>query len=57
MQYPVKALLVNNRLAQHALAKTQQSGFGGLLSFELKGGQEAGWRLIDATQLHSITAN
>ena len=42
---------------QHALAKKQQSDFGGLLSFELKGGQEAGWRLIDATQLLSITAN
>lgn len=42
---------------QHALAKKQQSGFGGLLSFELKGGKEEGWRLIDATQLLSITAN
>jgi O-succinylhomoserine sulfhydrylase len=44
--------------AQHALAKTQQSDFGGLLSFELKGGgQEAGWKLIEATRLISITAN
>ncbi|VAW51240.1 O-acetylhomoserine sulfhydrylase / O-succinylhomoserine sulfhydrylase [hydrothermal vent metagenome] len=42
---------------QHALAKTQQSDFGGLLSFELNGGKEEGWRLIDATQLLSITAN
>jgi len=42
---------------QHALAKTQQSGFGGLLSFELNGGQAEGWRLIDATKLLSITAN
>lgn len=42
---------------QHALAKTQQSGFGGLLSFELNGGKEEGWRLIDATKLLSITAN
>ncbi len=42
---------------QHALAKTQQSDFGGLLSFELNGGQEEGWRLIDATKLLSITAN
>ncbi len=42
---------------QHQLAKTQQSGFGGLLSFELKGGKQAGWKLIDATQLVSITAN
>ena len=42
---------------QHALAKTQQSGFGGLLSFELHGGKAEGWRLIDATKLLSITAN
>ena len=43
--------------SQHQLAKTQQSGFGGLLSFELKGGKDAGWDLIDATRLISITAN
>jgi O-succinylhomoserine sulfhydrylase len=42
---------------QHALAKKQQKGFGGLLSFEVKGGKEAAWRIIDATQLLSITAN
>ena len=42
---------------QHELAIRQQSGFGGLLSFELKGGKEAGWKLIDATRLISITAN
>jgi len=42
---------------QHALAKLQQSGSGGLLSFELNGGKEEGWRLIDATKLLSITAN
>jgi len=42
---------------QHQLAKSQQSDFGGLLSFELKGGQEAGWKLIDATRMISITAN
>jgi O-succinylhomoserine sulfhydrylase len=42
---------------QHELAKIQQSGFGGLLSFELKGGKQEGWRLIDATRLLSITAN
>jgi len=42
---------------QHQLAKKQQTGFGGLLSFELKGGKEAGWKLIDATRLISITAN
>jgi len=42
---------------QHALAKTQQSGFGGIVSFEVKGGREAAWRVIDATQMLSITAN
>ena len=42
---------------QHKLAVRQQSGFGGLLSFELTGGKEAGWKLIDATRLISITAN
>lgn len=42
---------------QHELAKRQQSGSGGVLSFDLKGGKEAAWRLIDATCLLSITAN
>lgn len=42
---------------QHKLACEQQSGFGGLLSFELNGGKEEGWRLIDSTRLLSITAN
>lgn len=43
--------------AQHYLAKQQQTGFGGLLSFELKGGRKEAWKLIDATRLISITAN
>ncbi len=42
---------------QHALAARQQSGFGGVLAFELTGGREAAWRFIDATKLMSITAN
>lgn len=42
---------------QHELARSQQFGFGGIVSFELKGGQRAAWRLIDATRLISITAN
>ncbi len=42
---------------QHALAASQQKGFGGVLSFEVQGGKEAAWRLIDATRLISITAN
>lgn len=43
--------------AQHELAKRQQSHFGGVVSFELTGGKEHAWRLIDATKLLSITAN
>lgn len=43
--------------SQHELAKQQQSGFGGIVSFEVKGGQAAAWRVIDATQMLSITAN
>ena len=41
----------------HELASRQQSGFGGVLSFEVPGGQEAAWRFIDATRLMSLTAN
>ena len=42
---------------QHQLAKTQQNRFGGLVSFEVKGGQESAWRVIDSTKIMSITAN
>ena len=42
---------------QHELAKRQQSGFGGIVSFDLRGGKAAAWALIDATRLISITAN
>ncbi|MCB5184536.1 O-succinylhomoserine sulfhydrylase [Methylobacillus gramineus] len=42
---------------QHALAKKQQKSGGAIVSFEVKGGQEAAWRLIDATKMISITAN
>mgnify|MGYP001814488190 FL=1 len=42
---------------QHELAQQQQSGFGGIVSFELKGGKDAGWNLVDATRMISITAN
>lgn len=41
----------------HALAKKQQSAFGGVLSFEVQGDQAAAWRFIDATKLMSLTAN
>jgi len=42
---------------QHALAKKQQSAFGGIVSFELTGGKSAAWKLIDSTRVFSITAN
>lgn len=42
---------------QHALACRQQSGFGGVLSFEVPGGRAAAWRVIDAVRLISITGN
>jgi O-succinylhomoserine sulfhydrylase len=42
---------------QHALAKKQQSGFGGIIAVEVDGGREGAWRFVDATKLMSITAN
>ncbi len=42
---------------QHALARSQQSEFGGIVSFEVEGGRDATWRLIDSTKIFSITAN
>jgi O-succinylhomoserine sulfhydrylase len=42
---------------QHALAMSQQASGGGIVAFELEGGREAAWRLIDATRVMSITAN
>ncbi len=41
----------------HQLAKSQQSGFGGIISFEVKGGQQAAFNVINATEIFSITAN
>lgn len=42
---------------QHELARRQQSAFGAVVSFEVKGGKEAAWRFIDATRVISITTN
>ena len=42
---------------QHELAKRQQKGSGAVVSFEVKGGKAAAWRVIDSTKLISITAN
>jgi O-succinylhomoserine sulfhydrylase len=35
----------------------QQKTGGGIVAFELKGGKDAAWKLIDATRMLSITAN
>ncbi|PCJ32849.1 MAG: O-succinylhomoserine sulfhydrylase [Gammaproteobacteria bacterium] len=42
---------------QHELAKQQQSAFGGIIAFEVKGGKEGAWKLVNATQMVSITGN
>jgi len=41
----------------HALAKKQQSDFGGVVSFVVEGGRESAWRVIDNTRMLSLTAN
>lgn len=41
----------------HTLARQQQRAFGGVLSFQVRGGKESAWRVIDATRLMSLTAN
>jgi O-succinylhomoserine sulfhydrylase len=42
---------------QHALARAQQSGFGGIIAFEVERVRDGAWAFIDATRLMSITAN
>ena len=42
---------------QHALAMRQQSSGGAIVSFEVKGGKDAAWHVVDSCQLLSITAN
>jgi O-succinylhomoserine sulfhydrylase len=41
----------------HEVACRQQKAFGGVLSFEVKGGQEQAWNCIDGTRIMSLTAN
>ncbi|EEZ80026.1 MAG: cystathionine beta-lyases/cystathionine gamma-synthase [uncultured Candidatus Thioglobus sp.] len=41
----------------HALAKTQQSDFGGIVSFEINGGREQAFKVINGVKILSITAN
>ena len=42
---------------QHALAMEQQRAGGAIVSFEVKGGKDAAWRVVNSCQLLSITAN
>ncbi|MDW5415829.1 O-succinylhomoserine sulfhydrylase [Iodobacter sp. CM08] len=42
---------------QHKLAMTQQNAGGGMVSFVVKGGREQAWKIVDAVQLISRTAN
>ena len=42
---------------QHDLAARQQKAGGAVVSFDVKGGKEAAWRVIDSTRLISITGN
>jgi O-succinylhomoserine sulfhydrylase len=41
----------------HNLATKQQSDFGAVVSFVVDGGQKAAWKVIDATEMLSLTAN
>jgi methionine-gamma-lyase len=42
---------------QHELAKNQMSGFGSMISFEVKGGLEAGRRLMDAVKVATLAVS
>ena len=46
-----------NNHPQHEVASKQQSGFGGIVSFQVKGGRKEAFRLINNTKMISITAN
>lgn len=59
-EQPIVARVLHPSLVshpQHELAKRQQRGFGSIVSFEVKGGREAAWSVIDGTRLCSITGN
>lgn len=42
---------------QYALAQRQQKSGGAIVSFKVKGGREQAWKVVDGTQMISITAN
>lgn len=41
----------------HELAKKQQKGFGGVVSFVVKNARQGAWHVIDSTKFLSITSN
>ena len=43
--------------AQHEIAKQQMRNFGGMVSFELKGGRDAGRDLCNAVELHTLAVS
>jgi O-succinylhomoserine sulfhydrylase len=42
---------------QHLIAMRQQKSGGAVVAFEVKGGRDEAWKLIDSTRMLSITAN
>lgn len=42
---------------QYELASRQQSDSGGIVAFDVAGGQEAAWKVVDRLRIMSITAN
>jgi O-succinylhomoserine sulfhydrylase len=42
---------------QHELAMRQQKSGGAILTFDVRGGKDGAWRVVDNTRLVSITAN
>jgi methionine-gamma-lyase len=42
---------------QHELAKKQMTGFGGIVSFEVKGGLEAGRKLMNSVKLCTLAVS
>lgn len=42
---------------QHDIAVRQQTDFGGIVAFDVIGGKEAAWHVVDRLKLMSITAN
>lgn len=42
---------------QHELAMRQQKSGGAILAFDVEGGRDAAWKVVDSTRMMSITAN